>query len=95
MHEVAKVSVHRVARAGESRPSRDDEGTLGVVEQVKRNGHVIATLEKSNIHAASARTFSVGWKAPTKPKGVFQHCVVAEDVAGNKSAVSCAKISLK
>ncbi len=73
----------------------DDEGTLGVVEQVKRNGHVIATLEKSNIHAASARTFSIGWKSPGKPKGVFQHCVVAEDVAGNKSAVSCAKISLK
>lgn len=28
-------------------------------------------------------------------EGAFQHCVVAADVAGNKSAVSCAKVSLK
>jgi subtilisin family serine protease len=73
----------------------DDEGTVGVVEQVKRNGRVVATLRKDGIRATNPKQLWVAWQAPAKPKGAFQHCVVATDLAGNKSPESCAKVSLK
>jgi len=70
----------------------DDSGRVRVIEQIKRNGKVIATLRSS---FASPKTFSTGWKAPNSAAGSFQHCVRATDQAGNASKQSCAKITLR
>jgi subtilisin family serine protease len=72
----------------------DDSGRVDVVDQVKRNGRVVASMRKS-VNATSAKQFWAPWKAPLKPAGSYQHCVAATDAAGNKSPVSCAKIVLK
>jgi subtilisin family serine protease len=72
----------------------DDSGKVDVVDQVKRNGRVVATMRKS-VSATSPKQFWVTWKAPPKPNGSYQHCVVAADAAGNKSAESCARVKLR
>jgi subtilisin family serine protease len=74
----------------------DDSGQVLVVEQVKRGGHVIATLGRSGFVAASGPTMvSASWKAPAGSKGAYQHCVTATDHAGNVSPASCAPIRLR
>jgi subtilisin family serine protease len=74
----------------------DDEGIVSVVEQVKRNGAVIKTIKQpGTVAATSPRTVAVPWQAPAKPKGSYQHCVIATDAAGNKSPSSCAKVTIK
>ena len=72
----------------------DDSGRVDVVDQVKRNGRVVATMKKS-INAVSPKTLWVPWKAPAKPTGSYQHCVVSRDASGNASAMSCAKVTLR
>jgi Subtilase family len=74
----------------------DDEGKVTLVEQVKRNGRAAKTIKLAgSVVATSPKTVATLWKAPAKPKGSFQHCVVAIDASGNKSPESCAKIVLK
>jgi hypothetical protein len=60
----------------------------------KRSGRIVATMRK-NVSAMTAKQFWVPWKAPAKPKGSYQHCVMASDAAGNKSSVSCATVNLR
>jgi Subtilase family len=72
----------------------DDEGRVDVVDRVKRDGRAVATMRKS-VSATSPRHFWVPWKAPAKPKGRYQHCIVASDAAGNKSPQSCATVNLR
>ena len=73
----------------------DDSGEVRVVEQVKRNGRVVATLQKGFAPARGATTVSLAWKAPAKAKGAYQHCVRATDRAGNASPLSCAKVVVR
>lgn len=73
----------------------DDSGSVDVVDQVKRNGRVVATLTRTGLRASSPKQFWVAWKAPAKPTGSYQHCVVARDGFGNASAQSCAKVSVR
>ena len=74
----------------------DNEGTVTVVEQVKKNGKVVKTLRRpGSVVATSPKTVATPWTAPVKPKGRFQHCAVAVDAAGNRSAESCARIVLR
>jgi subtilisin family serine protease len=74
----------------------DDEGKVSLVEQVKRNGKVAKTIRPArSVVATSPKTVATPWKAPAKPKGSLQHCVVAIDASGNKSPESCARIVLK
>ena len=74
----------------------DDSGEVRIVEQVKRNGRVVATLSRSGFVAAPGlTTVTLAWKAPAKAAGSYQHCVRATDRAGNTSAVSCAKVALR
>jgi subtilisin family serine protease len=74
----------------------DDEGTVSLIEQVKRNGKVAKTIRRaSSIVAPSPRTVSTPWQSPDNPKGTFRHCAVAIDSAGNRSRESCATIVLK
>jgi subtilisin family serine protease len=73
----------------------DESGELRVAVTVKLNGRVVATLRKGFMKAARPTTIAIGWKAPAQAKGAYRHCVQAFDRAGNKSAVSCARIRLK
>lgn len=73
----------------------DDSGRVDVVDQVKRNGRVVATLTRTGLRASSPKQFWVAWKAPAKPTGAYQHCVVARDAFGNASAQSCAKVNVR
>ena len=67
-----------------------------LVEQVKRNGRVVKTIRHpGSVVAKSPKTVATPWIAPAKPKGRYQHCVVAIDASSNKSPESCAKIVLK
>ncbi len=74
----------------------DDRGEVRVVEQVKRNGRVVATIARNGFIAASGMTRVVSaWKAPANATGSYQHCVRATDRAGNVSPLTCAKVVLK
>jgi subtilisin family serine protease len=73
----------------------DDSGVVTIIEQVKRNGRTIATLRSSSSKASEPKTITTLWKAPAKLKGRIAHCVQARDKAGNKSTMSCAKVTLK
>jgi subtilisin family serine protease len=73
----------------------EDSGEVRVVTKVKRNGRVVATLERTLSGVLSAKRHSVAWKAPATAGGVYQHCVRATDRAGNASPVSCAKVVLR
>ncbi len=98
--DIVKPSAKAMARAG--KPGKvvkllvaagDDSGQLEIVDKVKRNGRVVATMKKS-VNAVSPKSLWVPWTAPAKPKGTYQHCVVGTDGTGNKSTESCAKLSL-
>jgi subtilisin family serine protease len=73
----------------------DESGRVRVIEQIRRNGRVIATLRSPFASAFRPRTFSVGWRASARAVGALQHCVQAEDAAGNKSTRSCAGLTLR
>jgi subtilisin family serine protease len=73
----------------------DDYGALTLTEQVRRNGTTIATIKSASLKAAQPKTVATAWKAPGTITGTITHCVQATDGAGNKSAVSCAKVTLK
>jgi hypothetical protein len=72
----------------------DDSGEVKVREQVKQNGHVIKTLTGAFVSVAAPHTGFSNWKAPPSIKGSIQHCVRAQDEAGNFSPVSCARVTL-
>jgi hypothetical protein len=73
----------------------DDSGRVQVLEQVMRNGKVIATLRSSVTSASGSMTFATSWRAPKHAGGRFQHCVRARDEAGNTSTLSCAGLTLR
>jgi subtilisin family serine protease len=92
----ALASIGRRGRTVQLRSTvMDDSGELRIGVTVKRNGRTVATLRKGFFAAARPTTMAIGWKVPASAKGAYQHCVQAFDRAGNKSAVSCARIRLK
>jgi subtilisin family serine protease len=70
----------------------DDSGTAKVTDQVIKGTRVLATLT-SAFSKSTAFTFS--WRAPATLAGTIKHCVKAVDRAGNASAQSCARLTLK
>ena len=72
----------------------DDSGQVKIREQVKQNGRVIKTLTGDFVSVAAPHTGFFNWKAPASIKGSIQHCVRAQDAAGNVSPVSCARVTL-
>jgi subtilisin family serine protease len=73
----------------------DESGAVSLIEQVRRNGRVIATLRAGPVKTTRARTVASFWKAPVKTSGRIQHCVQATDEFGNKSRASCATVTLR
>jgi hypothetical protein len=56
---------------------------------------VIKTFTAGFITATKPSTGFFGWKVPPKLKGTITHCVRGQDKAGNVSAISCARITLR
>ncbi|HEU5206601.1 MAG TPA: S8 family serine peptidase [Gaiellaceae bacterium] len=74
----------------------DDSGEVGVLEEIKLHGRVVARLKPVWFSTAvRARTVAVRWKVPAGASGTYQHCVRAVDRAGNATARSCARIRTK
>jgi subtilisin family serine protease len=92
----ALASVGRAGRMVTLRSRASDEsGRVHVVEQVVRNGKVIATLRSAMATASGSTIVATSWHAAVSAAGRFQHCVRAKDDAGNTSARSCAAIRLR
>jgi subtilisin family serine protease len=99
---VVKPSAKAIASAGKAGKvvkllfeAADDSGRVDVIDQVKRNGRIVKTLRRDGLRASSPKRFWVAWSAPAKPVGSYQHCVTAVDAGGNRSAASCAEVSLR
>ena len=74
----------------------DDSGEVGVLEEVKLRGKIVARFKQVWFSsAARGRTVAIAWKVPASATGTYQHCVRAVDRAGNKTASSCARISVR
>jgi subtilisin family serine protease len=72
----------------------DDSGEVRVVVHVKRNGRVVATLQRDFIAAGGSTRIGIAWRAPKGP-GPYRHCVRASDRTGNTSPLSCAQLVLR
>jgi hypothetical protein len=70
----------------------DDSGTVRISDQVFRGTKVLATLTSTFTKSTS---FALSWRAPAKLTGTIKHCVKAVDRAGNASAQSCARLTLR
>jgi subtilisin family serine protease len=74
----------------------DDSGEVGVLEEVKLRGKVVARFKRVWFSsAARGRTVAIAWKVPPSASGTYRHCVRAIDRAGNRTAPSCARVSVK
>jgi subtilisin family serine protease len=74
----------------------DDSGEVGVVEQVMLGHKKVATLRRTGfVSAAKPRTVVTLWKVPANAAGRYTHCVRVTDRAGNRSALSCAKLVIR
>jgi subtilisin family serine protease len=73
----------------------DDSGEVGLFEEVKLHGKVVARFKQVWFSsAARGRTVGTAWKVPATASGTYQHCVRAIDRAGNKTAPSCARVRI-
>jgi hypothetical protein len=74
----------------------DDSGQSSEQIRVYNGRKVLARLAAA-LHVAKAGTVrSVSWKVPAKtPLGKRRFCVIASDASGNKSAPSCATLTVK
>jgi hypothetical protein len=74
----------------------DDQGVAKATTTIKRGTKVVGTAGTGYGPVAYGSVYYVGWHVPAKaPKGTYWFCVTAVDRAGNKSAQSCAPLSLK
>jgi hypothetical protein len=72
-----------------------DTGVLAVREQIKQNGKVVATVQKTVTAPQHVLRVSTAWKVPAKMTGLLQHCVRATDQQKNASPVSCAGLLVR
>jgi hypothetical protein len=74
----------------------DDSGQSSEQIMVYKGRRIIARLAAA-LHVAKAGTVrTVSWKVPAKtPLGKRRFCVTASDAAGNKSAPTCATLTIK
>ena len=73
----------------------DDRGVARATGTVKRGARRLATLKTGFGPVANGTIYFLPWKTPAKAAGPLTFCVVATDRAGNKSAASCAPLSLR
>jgi hypothetical protein len=74
----------------------DDQGVAKAITVVKRGSTVVGTARTGYGPVASGSIYYVGWRVPAKAaKGRYSFCVTAVDRVGNKSARSCAPVTLR
>ena len=74
----------------------DDSGEVGLVEEVKLRGKVVARFKEVWFSSATrGRTVAIAWRVPATATGTYQHCIRAVDRAGNKTAPSCASLQVR
>jgi hypothetical protein len=73
----------------------DDSGEVRLIVEVRSRGKRVATVRKGYVSTSGPTSVVLGWKAPARAAGAYQHCVRAIDRAGNTSAASCAKVSVR
>jgi subtilisin family serine protease len=73
----------------------EDSGEVRLVGRVKRNGRVIAKLERGFVRVPGSAKLALAWKAPKAARGTYQHCIRASDHGGNTSPLSCARLVLR
>ena len=73
----------------------DDSGEVRLVDTVKRGTRVLQRLQTGFTRTRAGTTYYLLWKAPVGVvPGTLAHCVQAFDRTGNKSTVSCAKLTI-
>jgi hypothetical protein len=101
--DVAAPTVRALSGAGApggSIPLRyrvgDDSGSARVELRVLRGPRVLARLTAPLAAVAVSRLASLTWVVPERMRpGALRLCAVASDVAGNRSAASCAPLTLR
>ena len=73
----------------------DDSGQVRLEVRVQRNGRVVTSLKRGFVSASESVRVGLTWRAPAASGGTYRQCVRAFDRAGNASAQSCARISLR
>ena len=73
-----------------------NRGEVAATITVRKNRTTVAHLTQGFFGADSGQMYALLWRAPkAKTNAVFHFCVTLSDRAGNKSAPSCAFISLR
>ena len=72
----------------------DDSGVVRITETVKKGARNVTTIRTGYTRTKPNTTYFLLWKPPPRLVGALQHCVQAFDRAGNKSASSCAKLTI-
>ena len=74
----------------------DDSGFAGAKLTLARGGTRIASFSSAIRSIHGARVSTIAWLVPKRTSiGVVAFCVVASDPAGNRSAPSCAPITIR
>ncbi|MFN2467700.1 MAG: S8 family serine peptidase [Gaiellaceae bacterium] len=72
----------------------DDSGVVRITETVKKGARRVTTIRTGYTRTKPNTTYFLLWKPPPTLVGALQHCVQAFDRAGNRSASSCAKLTI-
>ena len=73
----------------------DDSGEVRLIDTIKRGTRTVQRLQTGFTRTRAGTTYYLLWKAPASVvPGTLAHCVQAFDRTGNKSKVSCAKLTI-
>lgn len=94
----AKAIVSKGKRGGQIKlysQASDDSGEVRLIESIRRRTRTLQRLQTGFTRTKAGTTYYLVWKAPASiVPGTLAHCVQAFDRTGNKSTVSCAKLTI-
>lgn len=72
----------------------DNSGQVRITETIKRGSRALRTIRTGFTQTKPNTTYFMLWKPPATLVGALTHCVQAFDRGGNKSASSCASLTI-
>jgi hypothetical protein len=101
--DTVKPTAHALASAGTRGRSAklrfkiyDDRGVAKALAMVRHHGRIVKTLKTGFGPVAYGTVYYVDWKVPTNAAtGSYVFCVTAVDKASNRSAPSCAPLTIR
>ena len=72
----------------------DDKGEVRIIETIKRGARTLGSIRTGFAQTRAGVTYYVVWRPPRTIFGALRHCTQAFDRSGNKSAVSCAALTI-